>query len=92
LVGESLADAKRLLESKNLRLGQVSYQPSSELLPNTVLDQYPSSGGRLDEQDQVDVVVSEMGEAGTDEATTDEPIDDADANAPEEEDDEGGAR
>lgn len=94
LVGESLADAKRLLEAKNLRLGRVSYQPSSELLPNTVLDQYPSAGGRLDEQDQVDVVVSEIGEPGTDEAGTDEAAEEEDEAVPqeEEEEDESGAQ
>lgn len=60
LVGKSLADAKTILSENKLSVGRINYQPSDELLPNTVLDQYPSSGSKLEEGDEVHLFVAEI--------------------------------
>ena len=58
LIGKSLLDAKLILNDSSLVVGKVNYQPSSTLLPNTILDQYPSSGNRLSTGDAVDLFVT----------------------------------
>ena len=58
LIGKSLLDAKLILSDSSLVVGKVNYQPSSTLLPNTILDQYPSSGNRLSAGDVVDLFVT----------------------------------
>ncbi len=55
--GMSLSEAKKLIESKNLRLGKIIYQPSIEYLPNTVLYQSPSSGVLVQESTSIDLIV-----------------------------------
>jgi beta-lactam-binding protein with PASTA domain len=41
-----------------LTIGKINYQPSSTLLPNTILDQYPSGGNLLSPGDVVDLFVT----------------------------------
>lgn len=55
LIGKSLSEAKKILTDSSLVLGKINYQPSSTLLPNTILDQYPSSGNTLNPGDAVDL-------------------------------------
>ena len=58
LIGKSLADAEKILNETFLRVGKINYQPSFDLLPTTVKDQYPSPGGRLNQGDAVDLFVT----------------------------------
>jgi serine/threonine-protein kinase len=58
LIGKSLLDARLILNDSSLVVGKVNFQPSSTLLPNTILDQYPSSGNRLSAGDAVDLFVT----------------------------------
>jgi beta-lactam-binding protein with PASTA domain len=58
LIGKSLSEAKKILTDSSLVIGKVNYQPSSTLLPNTILDQYPSSGNTLNPGDVVDLFVT----------------------------------
>ena len=55
LIGKSLSEAKKILADSSLVIGKINYQPSSTLLPNTILDQYPSSGNTLNPGDPVDL-------------------------------------
>ena len=55
LIGKSLSEAKKILSDSSLVIGKINYQPSSTLLPNTILDQYPSSGNTLNPGDAVDL-------------------------------------
>jgi beta-lactam-binding protein with PASTA domain len=55
LIGKSLSEAKKILTDSSLVIGKINYQPSSTLLPNTILDQYPSSGNTLNPGDAVDL-------------------------------------
>ncbi len=58
LLGKSLPRARRILRGYSLRLGKITYQSSPNLLPNTVIDQYPAENKLLGIGDSVDVVVT----------------------------------
>ncbi len=62
LIGKSLSDAQRILAELELRVGKINYQHSFSLLPNTILDQYPSKGNRLNSGDRVDLFVTKAAE------------------------------
>lgn len=57
LIGKSFADAKKILEAKNLQIGKIVYQPSIDFLPNTVIYQYPSPGTFVQELTPIDLIV-----------------------------------
>jgi beta-lactam-binding protein with PASTA domain len=57
LVGKSLSEVRQIIETKNLKIGKIVYQPSLDYLPNTVIYQYPSAGSLVEEGTQVDLIV-----------------------------------
>ncbi len=57
IVGKSLTEAKQIIESTNLRIGKIVYQPAIDFLPNTVIYQYPSAGSFVQELTPIDVIV-----------------------------------
>jgi serine/threonine-protein kinase len=60
LLGKSLSEAERLLSSNSLKLGRINYQPSLSLLPNTIIEQYPSKDNLAVIGDSVDVFVTKI--------------------------------
>lgn len=58
LIGRSFSEAERIIYGLMLKVGQISYQPSFSLLPNTVIDQYPSGGTKLNEGDRIDLFIT----------------------------------
>jgi beta-lactam-binding protein with PASTA domain len=60
LAGKSLRDAEKLLEQAGLRVGHITYQPNFELLPNTVVDQFPRAGEAARYGDAVDLFVVQV--------------------------------
>jgi beta-lactam-binding protein with PASTA domain len=58
LIGKSLSEAEKILADSSLRVGKINYQPSFSLLPNTILDQYPSKGNKVNKGDAVDLFVT----------------------------------
>ena len=62
LIGKSLEQAESILTSKSLLIGKINFQISQTLLPNTVLDQYPSSGNKLNPGEKVDLFVTKSAE------------------------------
>ena len=58
LIGKSLAQAEIILADNSLSIGKINFQTSQTLLPNTVLDQYPSSGNKLKPGEKVDLFVT----------------------------------
>jgi len=58
LIGKSLTEARKILADSSLIIGKINYQPSLTLLPNTILDQYPSSGNSLNPGSAVDLFVT----------------------------------
>ena len=66
LIGKSLAEAESILADSSLKVGKINYQKSFSLLPNTVLDQYPSKGNKLNPGDQVDLFVTKNNNSADD--------------------------
>ncbi len=64
LVGKSLSEAERILIDNSLIVGKINYQRSFSLLPNTVLDQYPSKGNKVNPGDAVDLFITKAAEPG----------------------------
>lgn len=58
LIGKSLSEAEKILADSSLKVGKINYQPSFSLLPNTILDQYPSRGNLVNPGDAVDLFVT----------------------------------
>lgn len=59
LVGKSLSEARRLLNQRGLRLGNITHQPIPDLLPNTIVQQYPHPGDRIPRTQQVDIFIAQ---------------------------------
>jgi serine/threonine-protein kinase len=57
VAGKSLGEADKLLQAAGLRRGQVTYQSSFDLVPNTVVDQFPRAGEPAKRGDAVDLFV-----------------------------------
>jgi serine/threonine-protein kinase len=61
LVGKSVVEAEKTLLGKGLKKGNVTYQTSFDLLPNTVVDQFPRAGDSVPEGQAVDLFVVKSG-------------------------------
>lgn len=61
LVGKSLTEARQILSDSTLQVGKINYLISNTLLPNTILDQYPVYGNKLNPGDKVDLFVTKQG-------------------------------
>jgi eukaryotic-like serine/threonine-protein kinase len=59
LVGRSLSEAQRLLNQRGLRVGTITHQPIPDLLPNTIVQQYPHPGDRIARSQGVDIFIAE---------------------------------
>jgi len=57
LSGKSLAEAEKILHQAGLKVGNITYQPSFDLLPNTVVDQFPRPGEPSPSGQSVDLFV-----------------------------------
>jgi serine/threonine-protein kinase len=69
LVGKSLAEAERIIIENSLTIGKINYQRSFSLLPNTILDQYPSKGNLVEAGQAIDLFVTRAAEPGEKEVT-----------------------
>jgi serine/threonine-protein kinase len=58
LIGKSLAEAEKILADSSLKVGKINYQVSYSLLPNTILDQYPIQGNKVNAGDTIDLFVT----------------------------------
>lgn len=61
VVGKTVAEAERIFQGAGLTLGNVSYQLSSELVPNTVVEQFPRAGETVPVGKKVDLFVVKAG-------------------------------
>ncbi|HXF99567.1 MAG TPA: PASTA domain-containing protein [Bacteroidota bacterium] len=61
LTGKTLSEAERLLARMGLRVGNVTYQVNPDLVPNTVVDQFPMPGIPADSTRRVDLFVVKAG-------------------------------
>ncbi len=61
LLGKTLTEAKNILRINSLKLGNVNYQKSQNLLPNTVIAQYPDKGELVDIGEKIDLFITKAG-------------------------------
>lgn len=61
LVGKSTTEAEKLLMGAHLKVGNISFQTSFDLLPNTVVDQFPRAGDMVNQDQAVDLFVVKAG-------------------------------
>ena len=57
LIGKTVAEVEKLLAREGLRVGNITYQTSFELLPNTVIDQFPRAGESVQGGQAIDLFV-----------------------------------
>ena len=62
LIGKSVTEAERILADSTLKVGKINYQRSFSLLPNTILDQYPSKGNKVKRGASIDLFVTKSAE------------------------------
>ena len=62
LAGKSLTEAKAILATNGLKLGNITYIPSADLLPNTIVEQFPRRGELVPAGQAVDLFVVQGGE------------------------------
>jgi serine/threonine-protein kinase len=61
LIGKTLTEAEKILQGAGLKVGIVTSQPSFELLPNTIVDQFPRPGEHAKVGTEVDLFVVKAG-------------------------------
>jgi serine/threonine-protein kinase len=61
VIGKTLGEAQGILEAAGLRVGVVTYQQSFDLLPNTVVDQFPRPGDVLGPGQVINLFVVKTG-------------------------------
>jgi serine/threonine-protein kinase len=60
-VGKTVSEAERILTSAGLKPGNVTYRQSYELIPNTVVEQFPRAGETAQAGQNVDLFVIKAG-------------------------------
>ncbi|MBU1678672.1 MAG: PASTA domain-containing protein [Bacteroidetes bacterium] len=58
ILGKSEKEADKILRGNNLKIGERTYIISPTVLPNTIIDQYPSYGSLLNIGDSIEVVIA----------------------------------
>ncbi|MDW7681614.1 MAG: PASTA domain-containing protein [bacterium] len=66
VVGRSLRDARRIIFQSGLTLGEVSFQTEDDLLPETVIHQFPEANLEVTQGDTVKLLVSRFGDKAKD--------------------------
>ena len=62
VVGKTLSEAQKLLTQKGFKIGNVSFQPNADLLPNTVIDQLPRMNEIVSYGKPIDLFVAQTPE------------------------------
>ncbi|HUI31789.1 MAG TPA: PASTA domain-containing protein [Candidatus Acidoferrales bacterium] len=60
LVGRPLSEAQKIISNSGFILGKITFQPSTKLVPNTVLEQYPRSNEPAARGTHIDLFVSSI--------------------------------
>lgn len=62
VVGKTLSEAERILLQSGFVLGRITEQLSINLLPNTVVEQYPRAGELAKKGQPIDLIIAQVGE------------------------------
>ena len=66
VIKKTFSDAERVVIQAGLRIGNITYQVNADLLPNTVIDQFPKPGELAPSGQAIDLVVAQKGEKQND--------------------------
>jgi eukaryotic-like serine/threonine-protein kinase len=66
LAKRTFSEAEKIVILAGLRVGNITYQVNAELLPNTVIDQFPKPGQLVPTGQAIDLVVAQKGEKAND--------------------------
>ena len=66
LTKRTFSEAEKIAILAGLRVGNITYQVNAELLPNTVIDQFPKPGQLVPTGQAIDLVVAQKGEKSND--------------------------
>jgi serine/threonine-protein kinase len=66
LTGKTVSEAQRIVERDGLRIGRITYQKGLNLIPNTIVDQFPRAGEAVVAGAVIDLFVARLA-AGEDE-------------------------
>lgn len=58
IIGKNIEEAKKLLAANKLSVGKISYQPSTNVPVNSVIDQYPKANSMAKENQRIDIFVN----------------------------------
>ena len=58
LLGKSLKEAESILQKNSLTVGKINYQESKNLLPNTIVAQYPAKNKTINVGESVDLFIT----------------------------------
>jgi len=61
VVGRTVSEAEKLLFAQKLAVGNITYQLSYELIPNTVVEQFPRAGESVPSGGKIDLFVVKAG-------------------------------
>lgn len=61
LTGKTLKEVERIITQQGLTLGNITYQASFDLIPNTVVDQFPRAGDAVPQGQAIDLFVIKAG-------------------------------
>jgi beta-lactam-binding protein with PASTA domain len=62
VIKKTFSEAERIVIQAGLRIGNITYQVNSDLLPNTVIDQFPKPGELVPTGQAIDLVVAQISE------------------------------
>jgi len=62
LTSKSVSAATEIMKSLGIEIGNISYIVSPDLLPNTIVDQYPRAGEMIGREQKVDLIVVREGQ------------------------------
>jgi serine/threonine-protein kinase len=63
---KTFSEAERIVIQAGLRVGNITYQVNADLLPNTIIDQFPKAGQLVPAGQAIDLVVAQRGEKQND--------------------------
>jgi beta-lactam-binding protein with PASTA domain len=61
IVGKTVNEAEKILQAQGLNVGNITYQLSYELIPNTVVEQFPRAGETVTGGQKIDLFVVKVG-------------------------------
>lgn len=59
--GKTLSEVEKIIAQQGLKLGNITYQASFDLIPNTVVDQFPRAGESVPQGQAIDLFVIKAG-------------------------------